>query len=154
MSYWVLFFIIAVVIMVGGAICAAIMNKYGGEGLIILFPTTLLTAFFFFVGVPLGYLLGNVEKYSHNEYDLEAAYSEYESTPGYICKRVTEETNNYSATSEITVETLVGGKKKVRYITYIPSKKALSEKAEWEKMENFRLQKDTSKEEVYVNNTF
>ena len=142
MSYWVLFLIIALANMVVGVIFAAIINKYGGEGLIILFPTTLLTAIFFFIGVPLGFLLGNVKEYSHNEYDLEAAYSEYESTPGYICEKITKETNNYSTTSEITVETLVGGKKKVRYITYIPSEKALSKKAEEEKMESFRLQKN------------
>ena len=144
MSYWVLFFIIAVVIMVGGTICAILLDKYCSGGLILIIPMIFLAIAVIYVGIPLS--LHSVKEYSHNEYDLEAIYNEYESTPGCTCKKITKEINSCSTESEITVETLVGGKKKVRYITYIPSKKALDEKAEEEKMETFRLQKDTENE--------
>ena len=152
MSYWVLFFIIGVVAFLRAPIIAYIIEKHTGEDSISLCFLFGGLSFVIIAFIGLCLQIRACNTYWADNYDLEAIYSEYESIPGCIYIKNTKEVDYYySYTSEngvqinsscvdnIIVEELIGGKKKVLYTTFVPSEKALSQKAEWEKFENFKL---------------
>ena len=155
MSYSVLFFIIGVVAFIGSLVLAKIIEALTNEEAISYGLIVGIVFAFLFISIGLGFQITTVGVYRANNYDLRAVYNEYESTPGCICVKNTEEVDCYysytpeygvqtnsSCVDNIIVEKLVNGKRKVKYTTYVPSEKALSQKIEWEKMETFRLQKD------------
>ena len=148
MSYWVLFLIIGIVAIVSCIVACVSIEKYTCEdaGVVVL-PT--ISALFIIVIIGADLQFANIHTYRADSYDLEAIYAEYESAPNTSVKKDIVEINRYDSSwvDRISIEKLIGGRKKVTYTVYVPSEKALEEKEEWEKIESFRLQNDASKEE-------
>ncbi len=144
MSYWVLFLIIEIVAIVNCIVAGIIIENLTNEdGDVVFLPT--ISALFIIVPIGVGLQLTNIHTYRADSYDLEAIYAEYESAPNTSVKKDIVEINRYDSSwvDKISIETLIGGRKKVTYTVYVPSEKALEEKDEWEKIESFRLKEDT-----------
>lgn len=146
MSYWVLFLLIEIAVIVSCIVaCVNIENHTGEDAGVVVLPT--ISSLFIIAIIGADLQLTNIHTYRADSYDLEAIYAEYESALNTSVKKDIVEINRYDSSwvDKISIEKLIGGRKKVTYTVYVPSEKALEEKDEWEKIESFRLQKDASK---------